>query len=84
MSRILGTCIAVLLLIAVGYPFAHDAYHRYQVSQRLDTVMDERDRAAFREWNADAVSFARSLFERCELSQGRGAASCERYRFASQ
>ncbi len=84
MIRILGTVAALVLLIVVAYPFAQDAYHRYQVSRRLDTVMDERDRAALRQWNGDAVSFSRSLYERCELTQGRGAAACERYRYASQ
>jgi len=44
--------------------------------------MDERDRAAFRDWAGDAASFGRSLFERCELVNGRGAPNCERYRIA--
>ena len=46
--------------------------------------MDQRDRAAFDQWNGDAASFGRSLFERCQREQGIGAASCERYRFAFQ
>ena len=82
MLKILGTCVALLLIIAFGYPFAQDAYHRYQVSRRLDAVMDSTDRAAFRQWNGDAVSFAKTLYERCELTQGRGAVPCERYRYA--
>ncbi len=84
MLKILGTCVALLLIIAFGYPFAQDAYHRYQVSRRLDAVMDSTDRAAFRQWNGDAISFAKSLYERCELTQGRGAVQCDRYRYAFQ
>jgi len=82
LARFIATCIALVLLIAFGYPFAQDAYHRYQVSRRLDAVMDSNDRAAFRQWNGDAASFAKALFERCELTNGRGAVQCERYRYA--
>ncbi len=82
MLKILGTCVALLLIIAVGYPFAQDAYHRYQVSRRLDAVMDSNDRAAFQRWNGDAVSFAKTLYERCEITSGRGAVQCDRYRYA--
>ena len=82
MLKFLGTCVALVIIIAVGYPFAQDAYHRYQVSLRLDSVMDSHDRAAFRQWNGDAASFAKTLYERCELTQGKGAVQCERYRYA--
>ena len=82
MWKILGILVALVVIIAVGYPFAQDAYHRYQVSRRLDVVMDSHDRAAFRQWNGDAVSFAKTLYERCELTSGRGAVQCERYRYA--
>lgn len=82
MRRILGTIVALVLLLVVAYPFGRDAYHRYQVAHRLDGMMDERDRAAFRDWNGDAASFQRSLVERCELMNGRGAPNCERYRLA--
>ena len=82
MWKILGILVALVVIIAIGYPFAQDAYHRYQVSRRLDSVMDSRDRAAFRQWNGDAVSFAKTLYERCELTAGRGAVQCERYRYA--
>ena len=64
--------------------FAQDAYHRYQVSRQLDQVMDSQDRAAFRQWNGDAASFAKTLYERCELTNGRGAAQCQRYRSVLQ
>jgi hypothetical protein len=82
MLKILGIAVALVLIIAIGYPFAQDAYHRYQISRQLDTVMDSRDRAAFRQWNGDAVSFAKTLYERCELTNGRGAVQCQRYRSA--
>jgi len=84
MLRIIGTLIVLVLIVAFGYPFAQDAYHRYQVSRRLDAVMDSNDRAAFRQWNGDAASFAKTLYDRCELTNGRGAVQCERYRYAFQ
>lgn len=80
--RVIGTLVGLLLIIGIGYPLAQDAYHRYQVSRKLDAVMDARDRAAFRQWTGDAISFAKTLYERCELTQGRGAVPCERYRYA--
>jgi hypothetical protein len=80
MFKFLGTCVALVVIIAVGYPFAQDAYHRYKVSLQLDSVMDAHDRAAFRQWNGDAASFAKTLYDRCELTNGRGAAQCARYR----
>ena len=84
MWKILGILVALVVIIAIGYPFAQDAYHRYQVSRQLDQVMDSQDRAAFRQWNGDAASFAKTLYERCELTNGRGAAQCQRYRSVLQ
>jgi hypothetical protein len=84
MVRILGTCAALALVMLVAFPFARDAYHRYEVAQRLKPLMSEHDLAAWREWNGDAVSFGRSLYERCELINGRGASSCEPYKIAIQ
>jgi hypothetical protein len=78
-TRILSICLAIAVVIMFAAPFAREAYHRYQVSQRLNSVMDDRDRAAFKQWNGDAASFARSLYERCEREQGQGAAACSRY-----
>jgi hypothetical protein len=49
MLRILGTCAALALLIVMAFPFAKEAYHRYEVSKRLGPLMDDRDRAAFRQ-----------------------------------
>ena len=82
MIRFLGICLGILALIAIGYPFGQDVYHRYLVSQRLDSVMDSKDRAAFRQWNGSAIDFAKTLYERCELNEGKGAVQCERYRYA--
>ncbi|HEX3860914.1 MAG TPA: hypothetical protein VHY35_04425 [Stellaceae bacterium] len=44
--------------------------------------MDTQERAEFRQWNGDAMSFARRLYDRCELTWGRSAVQCERYRSA--
>ena len=77
MGRILGSVIAIAILIVFAFPFAKDAYHRYEVSKRLDALMEERDRAAFRQWSGDAASFGRSLYERCEVVNGRDAPACD-------
>lgn len=82
MTKTLGTIIALLLIIVLVYPFAQDAYQRYQVAHRLDAVMNTQERAEFRNWNGDAVSFAERLYKRCELTQGQGAVQCDRYRSA--
>ena len=82
MTRVLGTCVALVLAALFVFPFGKDIYHRIQVHRQLEAVMDERDRAAFREWSGDAASFGRTLYERCELVNGRGAQNCERYRIA--
>lgn len=84
MARILGICVAVLLLFVLVYPFAQEGYHRYLVSERLKSVMTAQERAEFRNWSGDAMSFSKSLYDRCELSQGRGAVQCERYRYPLQ
>lgn len=84
MVRILGTVVALALVMLVAFPFARDAYHRYQVAQRLKPLMNEHDQAAWRDWNGDAVSFGRSLYERCALINGQGSQNCEAYRVAIQ
>jgi len=84
MVRILGTCAALVVLLLVAFPFVREAYHRYEVAQRLRPLMNDRDLAAWRDWNGDAISFGRSLYERCELVNGRGAAGCDAYRVAIQ
>jgi len=84
MVKILGTVVAMAVLIVVAFPFAHEAFHRFQVTQRLKPLMSEQDQAAWRQWNGDAVSFGRSLYERCSLINGQGAQNCEAYRVAIQ
>jgi hypothetical protein len=84
MFRILGTCVALALVLAMSYPFARDAYHRYEVAQRLKPLMSASDQAAWRNWNGDAESFGRSLFERCELVNGVGSPNCDAYKSAIQ
>lgn len=84
MVRIMGTSVAMALIILVAFPFARDAYHRYEVAQRLKPLMTEHDQAAWRDWSGDAVSFGRSLYERCELINGKGSTSCEPYKLAIQ
>jgi hypothetical protein len=84
MGRILGIIIALLLILGLAYPFAQEAYHRYLISERLKSVLTAQERAEFRNWSGDAMSFAKSLYERCELQQGRGAIQCERYRYPMQ
>jgi len=84
MTRIIGGFFALSLVVFFAYPFAHEAYHRYEVGRRLDTIMDERDRAAFRAWNGDAISFGQTLYDRCGRVNGPNAPSCEPYRRAIQ
>jgi len=84
MVRILGTVAALALVVLVAFPFARDAYHRYEVAQRLRPLMNEHDQAAWRDWNGDAISFGRSLYERCELINGQGSQSCVAYKVAIQ
>jgi hypothetical protein len=84
MTRTIGICIALVIVIAMAFPFAHDAYHRYEIMQRLKPLMTDRDVAAWRNWNGDARSFGRTLLERCELQNGAGSAACNPYRTAIQ
>jgi hypothetical protein len=76
MVRMLGTCVALALIIVLAFPFARDAYHRYEVARRLDP----QERAAFQNWSGDPASFMRSLYERCELINGRNAPACDGYK----
>jgi hypothetical protein len=77
MTRILGSCIALAIIIVMVYPFARDAYHRYEVARRLDP----QERVAFENWSGDPASFIRSLKERCELTNGPNAPACDAYRY---
>ena len=82
MLKNLGILVVVVILLAIAYPFAQDAYHRWQVNQRLSAVMDSKERMEFQNWKGSATSFARTLYDRCQLSQGQGAVQCDRYRSA--
>jgi hypothetical protein len=84
MIRILGTCAALALLMLVALPFARDVFQRYEVAQRLKPLMNEQDKAAWRDWNGDAVSFGRSLYKRCELTNGQNSPNCDAYKTAIQ
>jgi hypothetical protein len=84
MARILGIALVVAIGIMFALPFARDAYYRHKVENRLDSVMDDADRAAFRQYNGDPASFLKTLYDRCVREQGQGSAACERYRFAFQ
>ena len=73
---------ALILLVAMAFPLAYDAYQRHLVRERLVSVMTPDERVAFDNWKGDARSFAESLYKRCELSQGANAVECDRYKFA--
>jgi hypothetical protein len=81
MWRLIGIAFAGILLAIVAYPFAQDAVSRYRISQRLDSVMDAREKAEFQRWTGDATSFARALYDRCQ-ARGGTAVQCDRYRYA--
>jgi hypothetical protein len=83
MKRTITTCIVLGVLAILVFPFVRDAYNRHQILSRLGPVMTEQDRVAFRSWNGDAGSFARSLLNRCRLENGSDAAACEPYRVAA-
>ena len=82
MGKIIGVILALIVIVLFVYPFADDAYQRYLVSRRLEAVMNERVRAEFGNWQGDATSFARNLYNRCQQTQGGGAVQCDRYKFA--
>jgi hypothetical protein len=48
MLRILGTGVALALVCVLAFPFGRDAYHRYEVAQRLKPLLNEYDQAAWR------------------------------------
>jgi hypothetical protein len=82
MTRLIVLFAALIVLVAAAFPFARDAYLRNRVVTKLDPVMTAEDHAAFRAWQGDAVSFAKSLYARCELTHGQDAAPCQPYRLA--
>jgi len=76
--------VAVAVFAAIAFPFAHDLYVRARVMHRLDPVLSEQDRYAFREWNGDPMSFVKSLNARCELVHGPDADACAPYRLVQE
>src|SRR5262249_46364455 len=82
--KITEGCLVAVLLTAMAYPFLNDAYHRHATTARLAGAMNEYDRAALAAWDGDAVSFARHLHARCELTFGKDARTCDRYRFVAE
>lgn len=82
MIRILGSCVALALIVFLAFPFVTDAYHRYEIGQRLKPLMDARDQAAWQAWSGDPAAFGRSLYERCELVNGPGSPACDPYKKA--
>ena len=84
MVRILGTVIALALIAVVAFPFALDAYHRWEVARQLGPVMNERDRAELSQWNGSPSSFARAFCARYEQSNGRSVPACDPYKSAMQ
>jgi hypothetical protein len=84
MIKILGTVVALALIVFMAFPFARDAYHRYEVAQRLKPLMNDQDAAAFRDWTGDPASFGQRLYERCLLTYGEQAPNCNAYKVAMQ
>ena len=84
MVRLILIGVAVCLVVGWAFPLAHEAYERHRVIGKLDPVLTEQDHAAFQAWQGDAVSFAKTLFARCEITHGQGAATCEPYRLAQE
>jgi hypothetical protein len=82
MKGVILLCAALGLLAVMAFPFAHDAYTRHRVMSKLNPILSDQDRTAFQGWQGDAVSFARSLYARCELDHGRGATACSPYQVA--
>jgi hypothetical protein len=41
--------------------------------------MNATEKAEFDRWQGDAGSFAKMLYDRCQLNQGKGAVQCGRY-----
>jgi hypothetical protein len=81
LRRILAAA-AVILLIVMAFPLARDAYQCNRVMSKLDPVLTQQDRQAFQAWQGDALSFAKSLYERCRIAHGQDIKVCEPYRVA--
>lgn len=82
MARQVVFGLGVILLLAMAFPLARDAYERNRVMTRLDPLLTQQDRQAFQAWKGDALSFAKSLYARCQIANGQDAKTCEPYRLA--
>ena len=82
MLRRIMAGLVVILLVAMVFPIARDAYQRNRVISKLEPVLTQQDRLAFQAWQGDAVSFAKSLYARCQIANGQDAKACEPYRLA--
>lgn len=82
MNRLLMSCVALGVVAVMAYPFARDAYNRYELMRRLSPVLSEQDRMAFRAWNGNAQEFVKALHARCEIMRGAGNPNCAPYRLA--
>jgi len=74
--KLLGYAIAAVIVAAMVFPFARDIYNRHQVIERLWPILSEQDRIAYRNWDGDAISFNRAIYDRCLLTNGSRAAVC--------
>ncbi len=82
MLRRLLVVVGVILLAVMVFPLARDAYERKRVMSKLDPVLTQQDRQAFQAWQGDALSFAKSLYARCQITHGQDIKACEPYRLA--
>lgn len=82
MIRIVGTAAALTIVLALVFPFARDAYRRYEMTQKLNAVMDDSDRAALRDWNGSPQDFGRSLYNRCVQTHPQNQEACDPYKRA--
>jgi hypothetical protein len=74
--KLVGYIAAAVIAAALVLPFASDIYHRHQVTVRLWPLLSEQDRLAYRNWDGDAPSFNRAIYNRCILTNGNGSALC--------
>jgi hypothetical protein len=81
LRRVLAVA-GVILLAVMVFPLARDAYERNRVMSKLDPVLTQQDRQAFQAWQGDAVSFAKTLYARCQIAHAQDTKTCDPYRLA--
>jgi hypothetical protein len=82
MLRLVLVGSAIVFVVAMAFPLARDAYERNRVISKLDPVLTQQDRQAFQAWQGDALSFAKSLYARCQIAHAPDTKACEPYRLA--